>query len=89
MRQIWLHYMRINGDTREIDSTQIQKGRTVSLEPGGLHAMLIGLKTQIKPGNSVPVTLTLKDGSGKTKGSASRLNLFLPCIDAYGNCQLS
>lgn len=56
--------MKINGDMMEmpeLDSIQLPKGKTVSLEPGGLHAMLIGLKAQIKPGNSVPVTLTFKD----------------------------
>lgn len=68
--QVELHFMRMNGDImemRELDSIQIQKGKTVSLEPGGLHAMLIGLKTPIKAGNSVPVTLTFKDGSEKNE----------------------
>ena len=40
------------------------KGEAV-LKPGGLHVMLIDLKTPMKEGDVVPITLTLDDGSTK------------------------
>jgi copper(I)-binding protein len=40
------------------------KGEAV-LQPGGLHVMLIDLKGPMKEGDSVPITLTLDDGSSK------------------------
>jgi copper(I)-binding protein len=35
----------------------IDPGKTVKLAPGGLHLMLLDLKTQFKQGDKVPVTL--------------------------------
>ncbi|UCV09718.1 copper chaperone PCu(A)C [Dechloromonas denitrificans] len=40
------------------------KGEAV-LKPGGLHVMMIDLKTPMKEGDVVPITLTLDDGSTK------------------------
>ena len=37
----------------------------MSLEPGNLHVMFIGLKNPIKEGQKVPMTLILKGGDGK------------------------
>ena len=36
---------------------EIEPGKTVKLTPGGLHLMLLDLKTQFKQGDKVPVTL--------------------------------
>ncbi|MBL8442065.1 MAG: copper chaperone PCu(A)C, partial [Betaproteobacteria bacterium] len=36
------------------------------LEPGGLHVMLIDLKTPLKEGGRVALTLGFADGSSKT-----------------------
>lgn len=36
---------------------------SVTLEPGGLHIMLMDLRTMIAPGDDVHVTLTMDDGS--------------------------
>jgi copper(I)-binding protein len=33
-------------------------GETVTLAPGGLHLMLLGLKQPLKPGDRFPITLT-------------------------------
>ncbi len=38
---------------------ELRAGRPVKLEPGGLHVMLIDLKQPLKPGDKVPLTLTL------------------------------
>lgn len=40
------------------------KGEAV-LKPGGLHIMLIDLKTAMKEGDTVPITLGFDDGSSK------------------------
>lgn len=42
----------------------IPAGQTVTLKPGGLHIMLMGLKRQLKPGDTVPLSLTF-DKAGK------------------------
>lgn len=62
-----LHYMRMHDggmEMREMESIKLPKGKTISLEPGGLHAMLIGLKAPIKAGDRVPLTLTVRDRAG-------------------------
>jgi copper(I)-binding protein len=40
------------------------KGEAV-LEPGGLHVMLIDMKTPLKEGDVVPITFAFDDGSSK------------------------
>jgi copper(I)-binding protein len=46
-----------------VDQIDLPAGEMVTLAPGGLHVMLIGLKQQLQPGDDVPLTLTLDDGS--------------------------
>lgn len=48
---------------RKIDRIDIPAGQTVTLEPGGLHVMLIGLKEPLEPGATVHLTLSFDDGS--------------------------
>ena len=48
---------------RRVDQIELPAGETVTLAPGGLHLMLIGLKQQLTPGDDVSLTLTLDDGS--------------------------
>ena len=55
-----LHMMAMKGDVmemRQIDAIELPAGKTVQLEPGGLHVMFIGLKTPLQIGSKVPVTL--------------------------------
>lgn len=40
------------------------KGET-ALKPGGLHVMMINMKTTLSEGQVVPITLTFDDGSSK------------------------
>ena len=42
---------------REIPAIEIPPGQAVSLEPGGLHLMLIGLTRPLRQGETVPLTL--------------------------------
>lgn len=44
----------------------VAAGQTLTLEPGGNHIMLMDLAAPIKAGDSVPITLTLADGSTVT-----------------------
>lgn len=44
---------------------EVPAGGSVSLAPGGYHVMLMGLKQQLKPGDTVPLTLKLKGKDGK------------------------
>jgi periplasmic copper chaperone A len=45
---------------RSPDRIELAAGRPVKLEPGGLHVMLIDLKRTLKPGEKVPLTLTVE-----------------------------
>ena len=51
---------------RRVERIEIPAGGTVSLKPGGLHVMLIGLKENLQPDGQVDLTLTFDDGA-KTK----------------------
>ena len=48
---------------RRIDQVDLPAGEKVSLEPGGLHVMLIGLERKLEPGQEIPLTLVFEDGS--------------------------
>jgi copper(I)-binding protein len=48
---------------RRIDAIALPAGEPVTLEPGGLHVMLIGLKGPLNEGSAVDLTLVLDDGT--------------------------
>lgn len=63
-----LHEMSMQGDVmrmRPVDALPLPAGQTVSLQPGGHHLMLMGLKQALPAGQSVPLTLLLRDADGK------------------------
>ncbi len=45
------------------DGLVIEAGRGKVLEPGGYHVMLMGMKTELAPGDEVTLTLEFSDGS--------------------------
>ena len=49
---------------REAPGVDLPPGKTVALESGGYHVMLLDLKKQIRTGDSVPLTLVFE---GKNK----------------------
>ena len=51
---------------RRVDDIEVPAKGEVMLQPGGLHVMLIGLKSGLAPGEEHSVTLVLDDGSRKT-----------------------
>ena len=50
---------------RPVKSIPLPAGGEATLKPGGLHIMMIDLKSPLKEGDSVPVTFTFDDGSSK------------------------
>ena len=59
-RAMELHSMVRDGDVmrmRPVDAIDVPGGQTVTLRPGGLHLMLIGLSQPLRQGETVPVTL--------------------------------
>ena len=55
-----LHQMTNDGGImkmREVTAIELPPGTPVSLKPGGLHVMLMGLTHPLQPGQSVPMTL--------------------------------
>jgi periplasmic copper chaperone A len=59
--RVEIHEMAMDGSVmrmRPLDQgLVIEPGKTVKLAPGGNHMMLLDLKTQLKQGDKVPVTL--------------------------------
>jgi copper(I)-binding protein len=45
---------------RPAERIELAAGRPVKLEPGGLHVMLVDLKRVLKPGEKVPLVLTVE-----------------------------
>jgi periplasmic copper chaperone A len=63
-----IHEMSMQGTTmqmRAIGVLPLPAGKAVELKPGGYHVMLMGLKQQIKAGDTVPITLVMEAADGK------------------------
>ncbi len=45
---------------RAVGNLQLKAGQPVELKSGGYHLMMLELKQQIKPGETVPLTLEFK-----------------------------
>lgn len=56
---------------REVQSVDLPAGRRIALGENGYHLMLIGLKTQLKAGESVPLTLIVKEGGKEVRLAVS------------------
>ncbi len=57
---------------RRVDRIDLPAGETVSLKPGGLHVMLIGLKQSLKAGDQVDLTLKFGDESTRAVSAPVR-----------------
>jgi len=63
--RVEVHEMKMDGDVmrmREVQSIDLPKGKTVSLEPGGFHIMLMNLPKPIAAGDVIPLTLVVESG---------------------------
>jgi copper(I)-binding protein len=57
-----VHEMAMEG---AVDVLALPMGKAVELKPGGYHVMLMDLKSQVKDGDAVPLTLTFETKDGK------------------------
>ncbi len=63
--RVEVHEMSMDGGVmrmREVKAIDLPKGKTVSLQPGGFHIMLMNLKKPIAAGDVIPLTLTVESG---------------------------
>ena len=66
--RVEIHEMKMDGDVmrmREVKSVELPKGKTVALEPGGFHLMLLNLKKPVAAGDVIPLTLVVESGGKK------------------------
>lgn len=59
-----IHEMKMDDGVmkmRAVDALALPAGQAVALKPGSYHVMLMGLKGQIKAGDTVPLTLTVEN----------------------------
>ena len=72
---------------RAVDGLALPMGKAVDLKPGGYHVMLMDLKSQLKDGDAVPLTLTFetKDGKRQTmEVKATARNMSAPAQSSHG-----
>ncbi|MFL6659827.1 MAG: copper chaperone PCu(A)C [Massilia sp.] len=70
---VQLHQMAMQGEMmqmREVDGIDLPAGQGVNLASGSYHIMLIGLKHQLKAGETVDMTLQLQ-AKGKKRESVT------------------
>ena len=63
-----LHQMKMDGDVMKMSAVtgiELPAGKTVALSSGGYHIMMLGLKQQLKAGDSVPLTLVVETADHK------------------------
>ena len=69
-KRVQIHRMWMDNGVmkmRMLDSLPLPAGKSVILDPDGLHLMLLGLKKPLKEGDNIEISLTLKDKLGKQK----------------------
>ena len=72
-KMVEIHESMMHGATaqmHEVQAVALPAGKPVSLKPGGHHVMLMGLAGPLKPGDTVPLTLTIEE-----KGKRSTLEV--------------
>ena len=52
---------------RPVTELALPAGKEVELKPGGYHIMLMGIAHQLKQGETIPITLTVRGSDGKTQ----------------------
>ncbi len=75
-----IHEMKMEGDVmkmRELpQGLDLPAGKPVELAPGGLHLMLMDLKTALQRDSTLPLTLWLRDA----KGEESKIEITVPVV---------
>jgi periplasmic copper chaperone A len=64
-----IHEMAMDGNIMRMRALpaglELPAGKTVELKPGGYHVMLMDLKQQLQPGETVPMSLVIEGKDGK------------------------
>ena len=63
-KMVEIHESMMHGATaqmHEVQAVVLPAGKPVSLKPGGHHVMLMGVSRPLKPGDTVPLTLTIEE----------------------------
>ncbi len=66
--RVEVHEMKMDGGVmrmREVKALDLPKGKTVALEPGGYHIMLMNLAKPIAAGDRVPLSLVIESGGAR------------------------
>jgi copper(I)-binding protein len=61
--RVEIHESFLDGDImrmREVGPMEIGAGETLTLQPGGLHIMLVGLRGSLVAGDTIPLTLRFR-----------------------------
>jgi copper(I)-binding protein len=69
-KDVQIHEMSMTNDVMRmgpVDAVPLPAGKTVALDPEGYHVMLMGLNGQIKEGDQVPLTLSVKNAKGESE----------------------
>ena len=64
--RVEFHIHAMDGEVmtmRKLDTIDLKSGERRTLQPGGLHIMLIDLTQTLKQGESFPLTLMTRDGT--------------------------
>ena len=65
-----IHHMQMDGQMMKmhaVPSLELPAGQTVDLASGGYHVMLMDLKRQLTEGETVPVTLVIRNKGKRTE----------------------
>jgi copper(I)-binding protein len=77
-----LHEMTNDGGVmrmREVSGIDLPPGKSVTLKPGGLHIMMMGLKHPLQAGQSVPLTLQFeKAGTREVRAAVGKVGSMGP-----------
>lgn len=63
-----IHEMAMDGNVmkmRAVPALELPAGKAVELKPGGFHVMLMDLKQQLEPGETVSVSLVVERAGGQ------------------------
>ncbi|WP_223516017.1 copper chaperone PCu(A)C [Pseudomonas sp. GL-B-19] len=67
-KTVQIHQMSMKDDVMKmgmVESVALPAGKPVNFDPHGYHVMLIDLTAQVKEGDKVPLTLTVKNAKGE------------------------
>ncbi len=73
---------------RAVPRIELPAGKTVALQPGGYHVMLMQLKQQLKKGDTVPITLKVEGANREVQAievKAEVRDLAAPATMGHGH----